>query len=71
MDPTPNAAPVETIPSAIFVFGEKYQKRLLAAYDILRYYETTGRGITTANISWNMVIKNFEAQRKVLKELKM
>ena len=68
--PTPNASPRATIPTPLFVFGEKSHKRLLAACDMVRYYETTGRAITTANISWNTVIKNFEAQWKALKERK-
>ena len=68
--PTPNAAPSGTIPTPPFVFGAKSQKQLLAACDIVRYYETAGRGITTANISWNMVINNFEAQWKALRERK-
>ena len=70
LDPTPNKAPMETIPTPPFVFGAKSQKQLLTACNIVRYYETTGRSITTANISWNMVIKNFEAQWKALKEQK-
>ena len=59
-----------TIPKVPFVFGENPQKRLLTTCDIVRYYETTGQGITTSNILWNMVIKNFDAQWKVLKERK-
>ena len=59
-----------TIPKVPFVFGENPQKRLLTTCDIVRYYETTGQGITTSNILWNMVIKNFEAQWKALKEQK-
>ena len=69
-DPTPNAALGATIPTPPFVFGAKSQKQLLAACDIVKYYETTGQGITTSNISWDMVINNFEAQWKALKKLK-
>ena len=69
-DPTPNAEPGETIPTPPFVFRSKSQKGLLAACEIVRYYKTTGRGITTAKISWNTVIKNFEAQWKALKKRK-
>ena len=69
-DPTPNSAPGAKIPTPPLVFGAKSQKQLLAACDIVRYYETTGRGITTDNISWNTVINNFETQWKVIKERK-
>ena len=67
--PTPNAAPGATIPTPPFVFGENSQKRILTAGDIVRYYDTTRRGIATSKISWNTVIKNFEAQWKAIKEL--
>jgi hypothetical protein len=53
-----------------YVFGAKSQKRLTAACDIVRYYETVGRPLTAANISWNTVIKNFEIQWKALKDKK-
>ena len=68
--PTPNSAPVATIPTPPFVIGAKSRKRLFATCDIVRYYETTERGITTANVSWNTAINIFEAQWKVLKERK-
>ena len=58
-DPTPNAAFGETIPTPTFILRAKSQKQLLAARDIVQYYETTGQGNTTSNISWNMVIKKF------------
>ena len=69
-DPTPNAEPGATIPTPPFVFRSESQKGLLAACEIVRYYKTTGRGITTAKISRNTVIKNFEAQWKALKKRK-
>ena len=68
--PTPNAVPEEKIPTPSFVFGANPQKRILVACDIVQYYKTTGRGITTNNISWNTEIKNLEAQGKALKERK-
>jgi hypothetical protein len=70
-DPTPGAAPGATIPTPPFVFGAKSQKRLLAACDIVRYYETTGRPLTTVNIQWSTVIKNFTEQWKALKDHKL
>jgi hypothetical protein len=69
-DPTPGAAAGATIPTPPFVFGAKSQKRLLAACDIVRYYEETGRPLTAANIQWNTVIKNFGEQWKALKDRK-
>ena len=53
-----------------FVFGAKSQKRLIAACEIIRYYETVGRNLTAANLMWNTVIKNFEIQWKALKDKK-
>jgi hypothetical protein len=55
---------------AHYVFGAKSQKRLIAACDIVRYYETIGRPLTAANLVWNTVIKNFEIQWKALKDKK-
>jgi hypothetical protein len=55
---------------AHYVFGAKSQKRLTAACDIVRYYETIGRTITAANLVWNTVIKNFEIQWKALQDKK-
>jgi hypothetical protein len=69
-DPTVGAAAGATIPTPPFVFGAKSQKRLLAACDIVRYYEETGRPLTTANIQWNTVIKNFIEQWNALKDRK-
>jgi hypothetical protein len=70
-DPTPGAAPGATIPTPPFVFGAKFQKRLLAACNIVRYSETTGRPLTTVNIQWSTVIKNFTEQWKALKDHKL
>ena len=53
-----------TIPTPPFVFGGKYQNRLLAASEIVRYYEETGRPLTRANIQWHTVIKNVGEQMK-------
>jgi hypothetical protein len=69
-DPTPGAVLGATIPTPPFVFGAKSQKRLLAACDIVRYYEGTGRPLTAGNIQWNTVIKNFGEQWKALKDRK-
>ena len=69
-DRTAGAARGATIPTPPFVFGAKSQKRLLAASDIVRYYETTGRPLTPNNLQWNTVIKNFAEQWKALKDRK-
>jgi hypothetical protein len=69
-DPTPGAVAGATIPTPPFIFGAKSQKRLLAACDIVRYYETTGRALTPGNITWNTVIKNFADQWKALNDRK-
>ena len=66
-DPTPGAPQGATIPTPSFVFGAKSHKRLLVACDLVKYYNTTGRDLTVANIRWNQVIKNFEIQWKALK----
>ena len=65
--PTINSAPGAKILTPPFFFGENPLKQLLAACEIVRYYEITRRGITISNIQWNLVIKNFEAQWKALK----
>ena len=55
---------------AHYVFRDKSQKRLIAACDIIRYYETIGRSLTAANLMWDMVINNFQIQWKALKDKK-
>jgi hypothetical protein len=66
-DLNPNAAPGATIPTPAFVFGAKSQKRLFVATDLVKYYDTTGRDYTAANLQWTNVMKNFEIQWKALK----
>ncbi len=53
-----------------FAFGAKSHKRLLVACDLMRYYQTTGRDATAANLQWTHVMKNFEIQWKALKARK-
>ena len=69
-DPTSKKLTGATILIPHFFLGEKSQKQLLTACDIVRYYNTTRQGITTLKMLWNTVINNFEAQWKALKELK-
>jgi len=66
-DPDPNAAAGATIPTPPFILGAKSQMRLIAACDLMRYYETVGRSLSVTNIKWNPVIRNFQDQWKALK----
>ena len=69
-NPDPGAAAGATIPTPPFVFGAKSQKRLLVACDLVRYYDTVGRDLTSNNIQWLDTVKNFEIQWKALKARK-
>ena len=69
-DPNPGAAAGATIPTPPFVFGAKSQHRLTVACELVRYYNTVGRDLTSGNMKWTHVMKNFEAQWKALKARK-
>jgi hypothetical protein len=69
-NPDPNAPPGATIAQPPFVFGAKTQKRLLAACDMVRYYEMIDRELSASNMRWDPVIKNFTQQWKALKDRK-
>ena len=69
-DPNPGAPAGATIPTPPFVFGAKSQKRITVACDLVRFSATVGHDITAANLQWNTIMKNFEIQRKALKEWK-
>lgn len=69
-NPDPGAAPGSTIPTQPYVFSAKSQQRMLAAANIVRYYQDTGRALTAANIRWNPVLRNFKEQYKALEERK-
>jgi hypothetical protein len=69
-NPDPNAPPGATIAQPPFIFGAKSQKRLLAACDMVRYYETIARELSASNMRWEPVIKNFSQQWKALKDRK-
>jgi hypothetical protein len=58
------------IPTPPFVFGAKSQKQLVTAAPLLRYYKEVGRASTPENIQWAMVMKNFAAQWKAIKDKK-
>ena len=64
--PDHEAADGVTIPRPPYVLGAKSQKRLTAASDLIRYYETTGRTLTPGNIQWDPIIKDFVQQYKAL-----
>ena len=59
-NPDPNAPVGSTIPQPPFTFGAKLHRRILAACDLIRFYDTIGRDVTTQNIRRTPVIKNFE-----------
>ena len=61
-DTSPGAALGATIPPSPFIFGEKSQKRLVVAAELLYYYETVCRPTSAENFQWNPVMKNFELQ---------
>ena len=56
--------------AAALNLGAKSIKRLTAACDLVRYYETVARTLTAANMQWTGPIRNFEVQWKALKEKK-
>ena len=53
-----------------FVFGAKSQTRLVHACNLMRYYHTTGRDPTPANLQWDSVMKNFSIAWQALKDRK-
>ena len=56
----PVPAPVvPTVPTLSFIFSAKRQKSLQVACEIVRFYDMIGRRLTTANVQWNMQMKNF------------
>ena len=57
---------VPIIPITLLIFGAKYQKHLLIARDLIQIYETIERNVTSANIQWVLIIKNFGEQFKSL-----
>ena len=67
-NPDPNAAAGSTIPRPPYIFSAKSQKRLLSACDLIRFYNTIGRGLTAGNIRWDPIIKNFNDQWTALKD---
>jgi hypothetical protein len=69
-NPDPNAQPGATIAQPPYIFGAKAQQRLLAACELVRYYEMTSRELTHTNMRWEPVIKHFTQQWKALKDRK-
>ena len=45
----------------IVVFGAKSQNRMIAACDLMKYYELVDRPLTVQNIRWN-IIKSHQSQ---------
>ena len=56
--------------AAAFPFGAKSQKRLLAAANMVRFYDTIGRDTSARNMMWSPIIRNFEEIWKALKQRK-
>ena len=54
--------------AAAFTFGAKSQKRLFAATQLVKFYNTVGRTLTAANLQWDPIMKNFAKQWKSLEE---
>ena len=65
-NPDPGAAAGATIPTPGFTFGAMSQMKLLVAANAVRYYDTTGRPLTAANMIWNPVLRNFKQQWEAL-----
>ena len=53
-----------------FVFGAKSQTRLVHACNLMRFYDTTGRDPTPANLQWDSVMKDFSIAWQALKDRK-
>ena len=56
--PDPNSQENETISTPPFVFGVNSQKRMLEACELVRFYDTIKRPITTTNLLHRPVIRN-------------
>ena len=55
-------------PNRPFTFGAKSQMRLLAACQMVKFYQDIGRPLTASNIRWDPIIKKFQMQWKALDE---
>ena len=64
--PDPNTSTVGTILEPPFIYGSKFQMRLLATCNLLHYYETVWREINTSNTHSYPITKNFTEQWKAL-----
>ena len=67
-NPDPNAGIGATIPTPPFVFGARSKMRILAACDLILFYNMIGRDLTAGAIHWDPVIKNFVLQWKALED---
>jgi hypothetical protein len=43
---------------------------LLAATDLVKYYDTVGKPLTAGNLQWERIMRNFKEQYKALKDKK-
>ena len=59
-NPDHNALLGSTIPQPPLTFGAKSHRQILAACDLICFYDMIGRDITPQNVRWHPIIKNFE-----------
>ena len=69
-DTSDGAAAGATLALPPFIFSAMSQKKLTIAAELLRYYGLVGRPTTAANILWDPVIKDFQAQWEFMVEKK-
>eukprot|EP00957_Ditylum_brightwellii_P044207 3354660-Ditylum_brightwellii.AAC.1 len=58
------------VPQTPYLFRAKTQKRLLEAYELMRYYEMVGCRVTVLNTVYKTIIKSFTNQWARLKDRK-
>jgi len=64
------AANFRRAPGGPVIFGAKSEGRLVVAANAVRYYGAVGRPISSANMQWDPVLKNFEQQFLAIKAMK-
>jgi hypothetical protein len=67
-NPDPAAEAGATIARPPFIFGARSKMRVLAACDLMSFYETINRDLKATSIMWNPVMKNFVQQWNALEE---
>ena len=59
-----------TIPMRPYQLGAKSLRRLIGACELMKYYRSVGRTMTSKNVKYEPMIKFFAEQYKVLKDRK-